>query len=49
MLNTLFRFTIGALIGLYLTGLFGNNPQAAVVAAVLGGVIVDQTFRAKRE
>jgi len=44
-ISTLLRFSVGAIIGFYGVALFGANANAAMLAAVIGGVVVDQTFR----
>ena len=47
MIYTLGRFVVGMIIGFFGVTLFTDNAHAAVVAAVLCGVVVDQLFRSK--
>tara|TARA_R100001377_G_C3082046_1_gene72774 strand:+ start:334 stop:486 length:153 start_codon:yes stop_codon:yes gene_type:complete len=49
MSKTLIRFLVGAIIGFYGVALFGANAYAAIVIAVICGVVVDQLFRRGEE
>jgi hypothetical protein len=48
MISTLIRFSIGMLAGLFLVGLFTDNPQAASIGAVVCGVAVDKALKLNR-